>query len=511
MRTLKNPKSKPTVKKAKVTPVKKQAGGLYTSPSNHPRNFRPRYYMVQDTSKAVTSYNRLDYMSYARQLFSSLPDLGGALLQKASWVVGPGAFTPVYTGANPIWGDQAEEWLVKQFLPICSVNGPNYPFQTMLQLSSLSIDIDGDSALYLTTSKGGFPQVGLIASHRIGQREPSEIVYGGKFDGYKIVDGVISNDAGFPIAYRVLGDKKEDDQDIAAQNIQLLYEPEWGDQIRGISRIARSCTDWAHQEEINEFLLRGVKLGSSIGIIHKTESGDGQSSGFLAGQEEDPLAPGQSAVQVSAINGGEIYFMKSAANESIEALKDERPSQNTEAFISRIQKRALFSIGWPQEMLDASRIGGAAVRLVQDLVRRSVANRQTTLERRAKLIVNYAVAKAMKEGYLPKNDVDWYNWSFSKGAQISVDQGNENKADVENYRMGITSLNEITNKRGLDYYEVRQQNQKEVEDLVDRAQAISKSRSISFETALTLLQAMTPNSSPTAMPTLQQDQNNLGT
>lgn len=486
-------------RKVKSTGGKKKGQGLYQTPLKSPRNYRPRYYVsAVDTPQAVTSYDRLDSITLAREMFTTCPDLGGALLQKASWVVGPGSYRPIYTGKNTEWGDIVEEWLVTQFYPVCSVLGPNYPFESLLTLSTLAIDVDGDSGMYLTSTKGGFPQVGLIASHRIGQRTNEKVVKEGKFAGYTIVDGVILSDDGRPIAYRVLGNALDgsDDKDISASNLQLLIEPEWSDQVRGISRVARSLTDWSSQDQINEFLLRGAKLASSVGLIHKTESGDGSDSGFAPGSEEDPLAPGNSGAQVTAVNGGEIYFMKASANESLEALKNENPSQNTEAFISRIQKRALYSIGFPQEMMDPSKIGGASVRLVQDLVRRSIATRQQTIERRAKLIVNYAVAKAMKEELIPRNNEDWFKFSFTKGAMLTVDQGNEQSALREGFKLGTTTLQEMSAQKGADWYELRNQTQKETEDLLDRATVLSKKYNITLDAALALLSQRTPNQAP---------------
>lgn len=481
----------------------KKISGLYPSTRVNPNRYRPRFYAVGDTTKTVTQSDRLDQVSLGRSLFASCADLGGALIQKSSWVVGPGAFTPVHTGTNKSWGDEAEEWLIEQFYPMCSTLGPNYPFSHILYLTSLQLDVDGDSGLFLTSTRSGFPQVGLCASHRIGNRFGQKIVEGGKFDGYKITDGCILNDAGRTIGYRILGDTPTNDYDISTQNFQLLFESEWCDQLRGISRIARSVTDWADQDDINEFIKRGVKLGASIGLISKTESGNAVDSGAnIVGVDEDIIGDTtiDNGVSIEAINGGEILYMKSGANETIEALKDERPSPNTEAFMDRIQKKALYSIGWPQEMLDASKIGGASVRLIQDLARKSVAQRQLTIERRAKLIVTYAIARAMNQGFISQNNTDWYKWGFSRGGQICVDNGNEATADREAYKIGITSLQEITSKRGQDWYSVREQNQKEVEDLLERANALASKYNVPFATALTLLQQSTPNQSPVAVP-----------
>ena len=480
-----------------------QMSYLYPSPSLKPKNYRPRYYTSDDTYKKVTSYDRWDYMNLGRSLFGGCPDLGGALLSKASWCVGPGSFQPIFTGKNQEWGNAAEKWLTEQFYPLCSVMGSNYPFTEMLRISSLALDVDGDSGLYFTLSRSGFPLVGLVASHRIGCRNDETVVTSGRFEGYRILDGTIVNDNGRAIGYRILGDTPDDEYDVSTSNFNLLYEPEWCDQYRGISRIARSVMDWTDQEDIDEFLKRGVKLAASIGLISKTESGNAIDSGAnIVGAEEDAIEENKdNGLSVEEIQGGTILYMKSGANETLDTLKDERPSQNTEAFISRIQRRALYSIGWPQEMLDASKVGGASVRLVQDLVRKSISSRQSTLERRAKIIINYAVATAMNQNIIPQNNDDWYSWSFTKGGVISVDNGKEADIDRENFKLGMTTLSEIVSKRGYDWQSIRDQSQKEVEDLITRSKEISAKYGVPFETAMTLLQQNTPNQAPVSQPT----------
>jgi hypothetical protein len=475
---------------------KKKAGALYPSPSQNPQNYRPRIYNVAvDTKNSVNASDRMSQLANGRSLFASLPDLGGALLSKASWSVGPNSFSPIFIGEDQEWGDEAEAWLTKTFYPSCNVLGNNFDFRTTLHLTSLALDVDGDSLMVLTKSRSGYPQIQIVPAHRIGNRWNEKEVKSGKFAGYELVDGVIINEAGRPIGYRILGDKPEDDIDISAQSCQLLYEPEWSDQYRGISRIARPLNDFTDQSDIDEFLKRGVKLASSLGLIHSTEGGIPDAGASLVGADEDgtSLTDAVTTPPFELINGGEIMYMKAAAGEKIESLKDERPSQNTQDFITRIQRRALFSCGWPIELLDPSKVGGASVRLIQDLARKTIASRQVTLERRARLIVNYAIAMAMKNEFISNNEGDWWNWSFTKGSSLTVDNGNEAAADREAFKLGTTTLADIVSKQGKDWQEVRQQSQRETEDLLDRASAVSKKYNISMDAALGLLSQRSPN------------------
>lgn len=475
-----------------------QMSSLYPTPSTvgNPSAYRQRLTVVGDTKNTQTAYDRYDQIRFARSLFSSMTDLGGALLSKAQWCVSTG-FSPVFTGEDKEWGDRAEDWLLTKFYPVCNVLGNNFDFKTTLYLSSIAIDVDGDSGLLLTTTRSGFPQVQLIPSHRIGQRTSNDnIVHGGKFDGYAIYDGCIINDTGRCIGYRVLGDTADEDVDVSSSVLQLLYEPEWCDQSgHGISRIARSILDWTDIQDINEFTKRSIKLSSTVGLIHTTETGTPDISSGIVGIDEDNSSAEEAidAPVLEKINGGEIYYMKAGVGEDLKPMMDERPSPNTQDFLDRIQRRALYSAGWPVELLDPSKLNGGAVRLIQDLARKSIASRQITLERRAKLIVNYAVAKAMNTGVLPQNNADWYSWNFTKAGVIQVDLGNEAKADRESYKLGVSTLSDISSKKGQDWFELREQQYLETEDLLTRATALSKKYDITLDSALNLLSQRTPN------------------
>lgn len=489
--------------KAKTKPVTKQAN-LYPTNVGRIGKARPRYTYVGDTKVHQTSYTRNEQLRIARSLFATCPDLGGAIISKASWVAGPGTFTPIYTGENTAWGDKAEAWLINNFYPYCSINGPNYPFQKILELTSIALDVDGDTGMFLTKTRDGLPRVGLLPSHRIGQRETYlKQVSTGRYAGNDINDGVITNKAGFPVAYRILGDKPEDDYDISISSFSFLYDAEWADQYRGISRIARSILDWQDQDDINEFIKRNIKLASSIGLKVKTTDGTGNNSGFnvpSVGLTEDAITPTATGVDITAIQGGELYFMNSLNGEEIEVLDNKNPSAETEKFIERIQARALYSVQWPKELLDSSKIGGAAVRLVQDLVRKTIANRQMVVERRARLIVNYALANAMELGLIPQNKKDWASWTFSKGSVLTCDNGYEASADRAGYILGTTTLSEIASKKNLDPYTLQQQTLREKRNLVDNAQTLAAEKNIPFETALTLLSSIAPNQQPVMTP-----------
>lgn len=83
-------------------------------------------------------------------------------------------------------------------------------------------------------------------------------------------------------------------------------------------------------------------------------------------------------------------------------------------------------------------------------------------------------------------------------AKLSVDAGRNSSEDREDVKYGLMSEAEHYGMRGEDYRVNRDQIEREVDDLLERAQRISKKRGVSLETALSLLKQSTPNDSPSS-------------
>lgn len=469
---------------------------VYNKPSNSPNSYRPRIMTAGTAKSVITPSDRESQMNYGRTIFATTPNLGSSIVTKNQYAVGTG-WTPQFMGVNEAWGNVAERWL-KDWFSTCNVLGGNYDFRTSLFLTGVGLDVDGDNMVVLTTGKNGYPQIQLIGANRIGCRHGETLIKGGTYDGYEIVDGVIINTLGRPIAYKILGEKAKDDYIVSTQESQLVSEPEWSEQYRGISRVARAVLDCMDIQDIDEYIKRQIKLQSSVGIVHHTETGQPDSSTNLIGMDVDNIQP-DGTVKTGTyyneqINGGDIYYMKAGSDEKLESFQIQNPSTPTAEFLNKIERRTITAVGWSADLLDPSKVGGASVRLVTDIARASIRNRQLALERRAKFVVSYAIAKAMNLGLLPDNRKDrWFDWSFTKPQLIVTDAGYEEQADRENLKSGTTTLSAVAAKKGLDWSELRDQKQKETEDLLVRANILSTKYNITLSTAITLLQQNNPN------------------
>lgn len=490
--------------------------GLYPTPRYAGwDNYSPRPYITQGTQRGLSPFDRWELMNYSRQLFSQLGNLAGAIIQKNDWAVG-NAWDPVHMGTDEAFGERTAEWLRDQFYPVCDQRGEPYDFKTALFLSGVGWDVDGDDAMITTETENGFPMLRFIPSHLIGTRETQPEVKGGPFDGAKMYDGVIFNRDGRSIGYRIIGEDDSDYEDIPAFNCQMLYEPEWKDQGRGIPKPGRVVLDCFDVQDIDKFLKRGVKLDSSQGLTHYTEDGEAEDGATSTSASEleidgaaqndtrlDPTVP-KRGLQVEAINGGEILYMRANSGEKIESFKSDRPHPNTEAFIERIERRIILALGWSYDLLDLTAVSGAPSRLLKDLAMMAVQRRQGVIKRRALRAVRYAVCKAIKTGRIPgpkksADGMEALRWDFEMPGEISIDTGNDEQADRENLKLGTMTLQQICAKKGYgNWQKLQNQSKKEIIGWVTMAKAIEQESggAVTFEKAMELLTQRTPNGTP---------------
>jgi len=479
---------------------------LYPSPRHNARSYKPRPWLSNDTKLNISSYDRMELVNYSRQLRAQIDLLDTAITQKNSWAFGD-AWDAHYTGQDKSWGKVAGDWLNNVWMPNCNVRGPLYDFKTSMNLSGMAWDTDGDDVMVLTESPTGFPMLAFypatkIASYALGIRPigTGPTVDGGPFDGAKIIDGIILDRNNRPIALRIIGDDG-DSQDISAYNADLAYEPAWCDQARGIPRIAVSLLKWMNLQDIDEFIQRGVKRAMSVGLIQKTEEGEGAVGNEILTEEEDTqLPPGQETdrkITYEEIEGGEMYYLSSTGGESIEGLTYKNPHPNTEAYIERVQRGALTSVGWFAELLDLTSTGRAPARILCELANQSIWARQKTAYRRWRRGVTWAIGKGMKTGQIPKNNngFDPYLWSPGLPKPLTVDAGNDLQSDRDGIKLGVSTKAIYAQKHhGIHYREMDDQREMELRETITRAEGINRDHpQVPFDRALELLEQRSPN------------------
>lgn len=392
-------------------------------------------------------------VSDSRKLFCNLGPAKGAICDKAVYSVGR-AWDAKFCGEDTEWGKQAEEWVNRIWYPTADVRGGMFDFKTDLYVSSISIDRDGEIYVFLTQSDAGWPQIQLIPATKIGQRDSDGIVKVGPYQGLRIIQGIIYNANGCAVAYRVMGNKPDEDIDYSARDLIQIFDPEWADQVRGFPAFTHALLDLKDLRTTQGFEKVAAMIASSIGLIEKNETGapdpndimNALRKGAQASTVSDSTSP--SAI-IRNYQGVTTRFFRAGTGSGLEQLKSERPGDGWEKFMNRLIRNACAGAGWPYELTwDSAALGGANVRLLVARAMRTVEDRQDLLRPVARRIVGYAVAKAIKLGLLPVN-AEWYKWEFAMPARISVDYGRDGNSDREDYKLGLTNLTAILSQQGI--------------------------------------------------------------
>src|ERR1700677_1988184 len=470
---------------------------LYNTPrsSGQLDFYRQRWFTTGDIRKLVTDYDRWELLSYSRQLFAGLGNLHAAICQKNQRSVGE-EWRALYTGTETAWGDEVEEWLEYVFYPNCDLRGAPYDFVTNMVLSGIAWDVDGDDAMVLTEDPDThFAKLQFIPSHRINTRMvsggPEAKSIKGWSDGATISQGIIYENNMKVVGLRILGDGEDEDRDVPMTSCQLMYDPEWQSQNRGIPAPSCEIMGWLDQQDIDVFLKRGVKRASSIGLLRTTEAGQADTGdAFIADTPLQDFSPG---VKREQIRGGEDYYFTAGKGEKFDHLKYEFPTDQVENFLHRLEHRGILAVGWFQELLNPSTIGGASVRLVQDNAGATVRHRQKSIRMRALRAIRYAVAKAMKNGWVSRNDVDWWKFDFECPALITVDEGRDARSDQQMLSMGVMTETKYHAKYGDSEKQVARTKDREVLSRIDRAKAIAAATGKDFNWVYAQLWSPGPN------------------
>jgi capsid protein len=424
-----------------------------------------------DTSGNVSEWGWREIMSAARYLSANFGPIREGQTQISEYSVGD-AYNVQYKGRNREWGLRMEEWLYEHD-KACDVRGLPYDFRTGLILDLISIIRDGDCATLLVDGPDGLPMYQSIPAHRIGMVSNTEpVVKEGRYRGYRIINGVILDQYNRPTAYRVFNSMDADDyQDIPASAMFMEYRPEFYDQARGLSWLAPCIYDAADIMDLRALLKIALKAEASITLVEHNEVGAPQGlgsalvGGIVPGGENQQ---GNATPSVEYFDDSTVRYFRAGTGSKIEAPNSQRPSQNAREFSNDILRSAFAAMGWPLELHNPDAMRGANTRMRIAQAMRTIEQVQRIADRIAIRKHTFAIAKAIELGILPP-DEDWYKIEHQKPRTLTVDNGRDTKADIELYKIGAKSLEELCAGNGRYWEEVVTQKVKEAAFISDQA------------------------------------------
>jgi len=368
-----------------------------------------------------------------------------AIRQKASYSIGQ-AWNPIYNGADAAAGNEAASWLQNVWYPVCDVRGGGHDWREALETVSKCMDRDGEAFVLLTESKQGFPQLQMIPSYQIWSKDDG-MLESGAYRGLHIYDGVICNNRGRPVAYRVNHDQDgKHFKDISSRDLIHVYDSDFPEQKRGFPAFSHALDDMKNSMTSTELETIRQNIVSSLYLVEKSPQGP---------DPDDPAWTGDidtgdnEAVLYEQLAPGIRHI---SADQDIDVVKHENPGAIWSDFQDRILRAAIVGIGWSYSLVWKSPGQGTAERAEVVRARKAVEARQKRLLYVAKRAATYALAKAAESDRydvtLPGNML---KWTFSLPERLSVDDGREARAMREAVEKGLCSEQEYQAFKGRDY------------------------------------------------------------
>jgi hypothetical protein len=426
----------------------------------------------RDVHRNISAYGRRTLSTLGKRLYANSPVIRGAINEMAYYSVG--TWVPQYYGRNKAWGTQAEDVLFEHD-KICNRTGGS-----MLDyLTNLirAVYICGDIATVYTQRPSGYPVLQVIPGHRIHSGDDQDgVVKSGPFDGATIVDGVIVDDVGEPIGYRIFfGDTSEGYQDLQEQDVKLHFIQEWENQLRGASQLASVVFPFQDIKESDDADLLYKKLASFVGLIEHNEDGEADAAKKILEAPSSSAfnADSSKAYSYTEVNQGitNRYFRAGAGNK-LEEFRSDRPGANGQEFKRQIMREALQGIGWSYDFtLDPTKVGGVTGRIVVEKINKTISFIQQTLVKPASARFNgYRIRKLIKGGYLP-DDVDWWKFDYQGPAKLTADEKYSSDVALQEFRAGIKPPQQIIAERGNYWEDVLDQKIEWERQLQERSKA----------------------------------------
>jgi len=383
--------------------------------------------------KLIPACDRRALAALSRKVVFNTYAAKACINQKSQLVIGE-SFMPRYHGEDASAGLRAMDWLEDVFFSEFDYI-QSRKWRPFWETISKSIDRDGEAFILKTIRPGdGRHAITPIPAYRVRSDSPSYIM-GGENDGARLDDGIGYDAAGRVVFYRVFSGDKEY-EDIPVDRMVHIYDQDFTEQRRGYPAFSHALSDILSGLQSKELEILRQILVSNILLTNRgmrtPQSTDAGFEGVVnstTGQEivREQVAPG-------------IYYLNS--DQEIDVTTQKTPGKIWQDFQDALVKEAVVGAGWPASMVGMSPGQGTAVRGEIVRARLSVRNRFRTLSEAAIQVLTWGLA----DPRAPR--VESMRWSVTRPARLTLDDGREERADLDKVLAGAMSEEEFQANRG---------------------------------------------------------------
>ena len=420
--------------------------------SQSSRIYQPKT-MGLPSESSQTQRSRIVMMWEARDLVENLPEAREVSRKFGNYLT-PHEYSPAT-------GDRSYNAKVSEYFHAwckhADITG-RHSFKKLVQLAAEERPVDGDCG-FVIRRDGKELKLQLVPSTRIGNPNNSGL------DAENYTQGIITNEYGQPIAYRIFRVDKNGvyfgAEDIPAAQFCHYFDPFRVDQYRGVTDFHAAIRTARSLYEILEAEKAGVRFASQQAALVFTDRGTANPRNLFQPSPAVTLPSGQAQKNELSEVGTIRYFGNA---DKIEVMPS-RPSQAFAGFVQHLMHEIALGVGVPEGVLFGTQdYKGPSVRAEFAAADRVFTRHQGVLvDKVLDPIKDAVILDAIARNEIPPpallagetmvqalRRATAGEWRFP--AKLSIDVGRESAANMNENRQGAKSLQEIAAEEGTDAF-----------------------------------------------------------
>lgn len=382
------------------------------------------------------------------------------------YVVGVGiAFFPSTTSAE--WNTSAvqywRDW--QRFADLTS----RASWGTLQGQIARSWFIDGEVFILKTYGKSGRPRIQIIEAHRV--KTPKMAMDGilaaaANPNGNVIIDGVEIDSNGRPVAYHIetidTGRKSKFTR-VDAELMVHVFEPGRPGQYRGLPFVASVITDINDLDDLQVFEMQAAKEAASVTNVIKTKAGEVADEDIIKGTTLSPITAEQKIHYYKERMRSEAVVLQTG--DDMSQFKSERPSVATAGYWDFLTAKICAGVGIPKELAIPSSMQGTSMRAVLEIANSFFRQRSSALQDHLGHVYEWVIESGLQLAdplLIAGKPEDWYAWTARSPRSVSVDIGYSSAARINEFKLGMTTLEDIYAELGQDWRERLRQKAAEI-------------------------------------------------
>lgn len=434
--------------------------------------------VVQDAKFDATGPNREELVRKSRYYEKNSAIVNRLADLFEQYVVGVGiAFFPA--SSSPEWNASAVQYWRgwQRYADLTS----RASWGTIQGQIARSWFVDGEVFILKTYGDSGRPRVQIIEAHRV--KTPKAALDGmvrGSNTQATIIDGVEIDANGRPVAYHVetidVGRTSRFDR-IPAESMVHVFEPGRPGQYRGLPFVYPVLDDINDLEDLQVYEMQAAKEAASVTSVIKTKAGEVADEDIIKGTTTSPLTAEQKVQYYKDKVRSEAVVLQHG--DDMTQFRSERPSVATSGYWDYITAKICIGVGIPKEIVLPSSMQGTSMRSVLEIASAFFRQRSSALQDHLGQVYEWVI-----ESGLALNDPllisgkpeDWFAWTARSPRAVSVDIGYSSAARVNEFKLGMTTLEDLYAEQGQDWRERLRQKAEEIAYAKSLAQEFSIER-----------------------------------